>query len=219
MTERGRTADLNFSGEHPGPSGAPGTAPEHSTFAGPGTAPEHRPGTAPEDRSGTAPERSELPDAAATPVAGGPPPRTGAEPPPGPAAGTNQRQSTGTLIARVLVVLLALTVIVLVGAGAVDATWQGAQADDRGKNACFRDLQTQSETLRAQLDAEVPPGSKVFLSSSLDSLWQLRLLEFAAMDGILVVTQHSQAEFTLSVAAVSKSCSPGGLRLVVTKDR
>ncbi len=209
--ERGRTAGPSPSGEHPGPSGERGPFGERNSIEEQG--PAHRP--APAENRGPA-EDSPSRTAEDAPA----PSRTGAGgTPPGPPAGTDSGRSAGNPIARVLVVLLTATVVVLGGAGAVDAIRQGAQAGDSDKTAWARNRQSQMETIRAQLDAEVPPGSRIYLGNNRNDLWYQRVLEFAAMDGIIVVSRHEQADFTLSVEAVPRSVSPAGVRLVATRDR
>lgn len=209
MTERGRTADPSPSGEHPGPSGGRSPFGEQNSIEE--QSPAERPG--PTERPGPAERPSPVEDSPSRTAPDAPEPsRAGA-------GGTDSGRSAGNPVARVLVVLLTATVVVLGGAGAVDATRQGAQAGDSDRTAQARDRRSQMETIRAQLDAAVPPGSRIYLGNNRSDLWYQRILEFAAMDGIIVVSQREQADFTLSVTSVPRSVSPSGVRLVATRDR
>ncbi|HEY2669610.1 MAG TPA: hypothetical protein VGJ07_04465 [Rugosimonospora sp.] len=114
---------------------------------------------------------------------------------------------------------MALAVVSLTGAGAVNASMQGVRGGDPSRIGSDRLFKTQMETVRRQLSVQVPPRSTVFLGGSAGDLWYQRILEFAVMYDIIVVSDESSADFSLSLVREAAAASPGGLRLVATRNR
>jgi hypothetical protein len=122
----------------------------------------------------------------------------------------------GNRVARIVVILAALAVVVVGAAGAFTATRQsvvhpaGVTADKL--------LKVQMESVQRQLSAQVPARSTIYFSKNNSSLWQQRIVEFATMDGIIVVLDPARAEFRLSLVKTTAAESAGGLRLVVQRN-
>ncbi|GAA5192753.1 hypothetical protein GCM10023322_53000 [Rugosimonospora acidiphila] len=114
-------------------------------------------------------------------------------------------------------VLLAVVVVVLAGHGAQRAAQRGVDAAHDPNRGGDRVFETQMETVRRQLSEQVPAASTVYFKGSVNSLWYQRIVEFAAMDGIIVVPDAARADYDLSVVSAPASVSPGGMRLVVKR--
>lgn len=119
--------------------------------------------------------------------------------------------------ARILVVVLASVVLVLAGVGAYKATVQGAGlVPDPSQAVDVRFERTRIEALRAEFVARVPTGSRMYIDPGVVwGKWGQRLGEFAAMNGVSVVTDAEQADYQVSVVAAPDTRI--GLRLTVER--
>jgi hypothetical protein len=138
---------------------------------------------------------------------------------PGTARQTLISRSTNLFVRLVLAVLV-VVVLALAGTGAVTATSSAVQSFDPSRLTSERQRHRQFETIRSELAAQVPAGSRVSMTRiSPSSEWQQRIVEFATMYDITVVNDPQQANFALAVVGTPDATSSGGLHLDVTPVR
>jgi hypothetical protein len=127
------------------------------------------------------------------------------------------RPSPADGLIRPLVVILALVALVLAGGGAYRATLRGVElVRHPSQGADLRFSRNRIEALRAQFIVAVPTGSRMYIDPSVVwGEWGQRLGEFAAMNGVHVVTDVAQADY--HVAVVTAPDTRAGLRLTVER--
>jgi hypothetical protein len=119
------------------------------------------------------------------------------------------------LFIRTVVAGLVVVVVVLAGTGAVTATTQGVESLDRSRLTPDLQHKKQFETIRRELAAKVPRGSRVYPPPNLiNDEWQQRIAEFAVMSGVVVVDDPRKADFTLSFVDADDAYTAGGVHLV-----
>lgn len=116
------------------------------------------------------------------------------------------------LVARLLVVVLGATVLVLVAGPAVHSARMGLHAVRTSTAGdAERVFREQLEYLGDELDRQVPSGSRALIVE--DRLeWRLRLSELATLHGIVAVFDHPDVE----VRVRDDPAAPHGIRLNVT---
>ena len=125
------------------------------------------------------------------------------------------------LAVRVIVVIVALVSVTLAAHGAYRSTLIGAGLFDStrtGDEAIAQQNQYGYETIRRQLAASVPAGSKVYYLDPTGE-WQQRIVEFATMYGIVVVDTQAEANYRLLVQGAPPVGNSGGVTLVVERIR
>lgn len=121
------------------------------------------------------------------------------------------------LLVRTITIVLAVVGIYWTTSGAVRATTDGA---DLARSSSLDPTygQQQFARLRDQFAAQVPTGSTVAIADLPDVLWAWqRLNEFAAMHGVVVISDRNRADFTVSLGP--DPTNGRYLRLVTTPTR
>jgi hypothetical protein len=125
-----------------------------------------------------------------------------------------------TPVIRVVVIALSALLLIITARGAYDAAKEGADRIAGGKSqAAVRQEQLtrrQIESINADLVGQVPPQNVIYVAEP-RTLWGLRLLEFAAIGGIEVTTDRTQADLVATV--VPDEAAPQKVRLVLEAAR
>jgi hypothetical protein len=123
-----------------------------------------------------------------------------------------------TRLVPILVVVLALTVLGLAGVGSFQAAGSGARAlGPFGATAHDRSSHYHQITvLRREFEDRVPAGNRIVVVLPPEfGDWLHRIVEFAVMHDVVVVTDTPRAQLRVSVLAAPNSADGTGLRLVV----
>lgn len=125
------------------------------------------------------------------------------------------------LAVRALVLLLALLMVREVGRGAWDASASGMRLPDAARRAADPQANAagvtlaQYEAIRRAYADQVPAGTRMYTAQDARDAWRQRLLEFAALGGVVAVGDRSAADVEVSVVADPDAAGEIGVRLVV----
>jgi hypothetical protein len=112
-----------------------------------------------------------------------------------------------------LLVALALAAVVVADRGALLATRSGLRLVDPSVPAPEHTFEARFQSVRRQLGAQVPRGSRVLLRRVPLLSWRHWFAEAAMTQGIMVVNPTGRPDFAVDLVASAQTT--GGLRVVV----
>lgn len=100
---------------------------------------------------------------------------------------------------RVLIVALAAVAILIAARGSVAATRAAVSHLGRGYPDQYA-TSRQFDSVRRELGATVPPGSRIYVDQSIDVLWIQRITEFAYLQDLTVTDDPRQADYVVTIS-------------------
>jgi hypothetical protein len=108
------------------------------------------------------------------------------------------RRRAVPVVARVLVIVLGLTGLLVAADGSVTAAtsaWRLLSGASPTSDPLFE----QFERLRRQLGEAVPPGSRIYVDQGIGVPWSQRIAEFAYLHDLTVTHDIRRADYTVTL--------------------
>jgi len=121
------------------------------------------------------------------------------------------RRRAVPVVARVLVIVLGLTGLLVAAEGSVTAArsaWRLLREGTPASDPLFE----QFESLRRQLGEAVPPGSRIHVDQGMGVPWSQRIAEFAYLHDLTVTHDIRRADYTVTL----RRDAAGALHVVAT---